>query len=266
MFTSTTVNILPRILLGVLVFLATISPSFSSSSHSLGMNTMTLRDSLEAKVRKLFSEIETLPVSISRKGIQVRTKWEGNIMLALGEAKYTPHHPRKFRSFLENFSEDFPKVNPMARKVHIIKKDKESRVGMKSELKFPFPLTDRLMIFWAHKCLDRSPDEHLLLLSEEDNQDLVKEFHTQEEKDRYVLGRTFLCAYWVRPVFCEKDKSKIIGSSVRYAYSGDTGGSVPKMLQDLIGPKTAFDSVNGLIKFVSDDKNVANEKSEEKET
>ena len=42
---------------------------------------------------------------------------------------------------------------------------------------------------------------------------------------------------------------KIVGSNIRYMFSGDTGVFIPKHLKNTLGPKTAFDYIQGLVKF-----------------
>jgi len=210
---------------------------------------------LEKKVESIFDEIDTLSLSISKKGIKVWTKWEGDSLVVVSESRLVPYHPNEFRSILENFSETFPKVNRMCKNVTNLKKQGEVRKGVKSELKFPYPLSNRLMIHWQYTHLDKDQDEHLLMFSEDGNNELLEEFHTSEEKKRFVLGRTFLCAYWIKPVYNKNDTEEIVGSNIRYMFSGDTGGIVPKYLQDTLGPKTAFDSIQGLVKFVQSKKN-----------
>merc|ERR1719148_227311 len=170
-------------------------------------------------------------------------------MLTIGEAKLVPYHPNEVRQCLENFSDSFPKVNPMCKSVVHLKQQGEIRTGVKSRLKFPFPLSDRIMIHWQYNLFDKDNDEHMVMFSEEGNDALLEEFHTQEEKDNFVLGRTFLCAYWVKPVY-NKNKDNIVGSSIRYIFSGDTGGYIPKAIQNTLGPKTAYDSVRGLIDYL----------------
>jgi hypothetical protein len=68
----------------------------------------------------------------------------------------------------------------------------------------------------------------------------------------YVLARTFLCAYVVKPVF---KNGELIGSSIRYVFSGDTGGAIPQWVQRAVGPKTALDSLAGMMKFVEGQNN-----------
>jgi hypothetical protein len=109
-------------------------------------------------------------------------------------------------------------------------------------------LTDRVMVHWKYLKLDRSPNEHMLITSEEDNDELLeKHFHGTKDEKSFVLARTFLCAYWIKPVY---EGQQIVGSTIRYMFSGDIGGSVPAMVQNTVGPKTAFDSVKGLIDYV----------------
>ena len=90
----------------------------------------------------------------------------------------------------------------------------------------------------------------MIVLSEDGNNKLLEDFHSLEEKTKYVLGRTHLYVYWIKPVCSDDEERNVVGSNIRYAFSGDIGGSIPKYLQNSLGPKTAFDSVQGMIKLV----------------
>ena len=222
----------------------------------LGIDVAIARNSLsqelESRVTTLFNEMNCLPVTMSRDGgnIQVRTRQSGDNMVTFSEAKETTLHPDKFKPFLERFQHEFPKVNTMVQNVKSLEVDQRNggREGVKSVLKFPFPLSDRVMIHWKYLRLSRQPNEHMLYLSEEANEDLLAKYHTAAEKKKYVLARTFLCAYWIRPR--HDNNGNVIGSKVQYLFSGDTGGSVPKKIQNLMGPKAALESVQELIKHV----------------
>jgi hypothetical protein len=215
--------------------------------------SMSMFDRLEQKVDHLFQEGARVPVSISRQNgnIEVRTKFEGQTMTTFAEAKLVDQRPSEFKDFLTNFSRNFPKINPMARNVLHLEHG-EGREAVKSILKFPFPLSDRVMIHWKYLQLDRKPDEHILIISEEENEELVVKHLTKDEKEKYVLARTFLCAYVVKPVF---KNGELIGSSIRYVFSGDTGGAIPQWVQRAVGPKTALDSLAGMMKFVEGQNN-----------
>ena len=76
----------------------------------------------------------------------------------------------------------------------------------------------------------------------------MKQHFTQDEQQKFVLARTFLSVYWIQPI-CD-GSGKICGSRVRFAFSGDTGGSIPAWIQNKVGPQTAFDSVQGLLDYV----------------
>lgn len=218
-------------------------------SYCLSTNALSEVQLLAKKVETIFEEVASLPVSISREkgNIQVRNKFDGDCMVSVSEAKVVDHHPEDFREFLENFSEAFPKVNPMARNVIPLEGNKD-RQAVKTILKFPFPLTDRIMVHWKYLNLDRSPDEHMLIISERGNEDILAKHLTAEEKNKYVLARTFLSVYWIKPVY--KENGELCGTNIKYAFSGDTGGSIPAWIQNTVGPKTALDSVKGLIDYV----------------
>ena len=218
-----------------------------------------IANELEQKVVSLFSQMDKHPVAISRdnNNIQVRTSQQGDQMITFSEAKHTDIHPDKFKGFLENFQSEFPKVNTMVESVKpltTINKKIGNRVGVKSILKFPFPLTDRIMIHWKYLNLHRGgpkQHEHMLYLSEQSNDELInsESHYSEAEKKKYVLGKTFLCAYWIRPIYCEQEED-IIGSKISYLFSGDTGGNVPMKIQNMMGPKAALESIQNLIEHV----------------
>mmetsp|Transcript_34675 Transcript_34675/g.52310 ORF Transcript_34675/g.52310 Transcript_34675/m.52310 type:complete len:248 (+) Transcript_34675:115-858(+) len=236
------------------VFLFTTSCCFATASRCHGKDVPPsgerIWSDLEGELVQLFQERDSLPLSISRQNgnIEVRTKFKGDTMVTIAEAKMVKHHPDDFREFLENFNEAFPKVNPMVRNVlHL--RFSDTREGVKSILKFPYPLRDRVMVHWKYLKMHRGKDEHLLIFSEQGNDDLLKTYLSTNERKKFVLGRTFLCAYWIQPV--RDSDNRIIGSSIKYAFSGDIGESIPQWLQNSIGPKTALDSINGLVNYLA---------------
>lgn len=205
---------------------------------------------LEDKVEDLFRDVSSLPLSMTRQkgNIEVRTKFDGDSnMISVAEIKQVDHHPDSFRGFLEDFAKAFPQTNPMVRTVVSLEQSKD-REALKSILKFPFPLSDRIMVHWKYLKLNRSPNEHMLIISERENEGILERHLTQEEKKNFVLARTFLCVYWIKPIHDEN--GKVVGSTVKYAFSGDTGGAIPALIQKAVGPKTALDSVRGLLKYV----------------
>lgn len=234
-----------------LQILGSESPFSSVIKHQAAVceDTMSIRDDLEKEIISLFqNDLHSLPIHMSKDdgNIQVRVKWDGDHMLTFCEAKQTDIHPSKFRDYLTNFSTEFPKVNPMAQEI-VDLEQKEDRIGVKTFLKFPFPLSNRIMVHWRYLKLDRHPDEHLLWMSERGNEEMLQKHLTKAERKKYILARTFLCAYWIKPV---RSENKVVGSQIMYIFSGDTGGNIPSFIQSAVGPKSAVDSVHGLIKYL----------------
>lgn len=212
-----------------------------------------ISDDLEKQVVDLFNEAATLPLSLSRDNgnIEVRTKFDGQSMISLAEVKLINQPPSAFKGYLENFNNAFAEADPMVKEVRhleIDESDSHKREGIKAFLKFPSPISDRVMVHWKYLKLNRNKeDDHLMILSEKNNEKLLSEYLTEEEKKKYVLARTFLCAYWVKPVRDVKDN--VIGSTIRYVYSGDVGGSMPERIQRWVAPKNALNSVKGIIGY-----------------
>jgi len=235
----------------LLLPLFTQTDGLSISNDSSCTQMREVREDLENEVVHLFEkEFHKLPVNMKREkgNIEVRIKWNGNHMLTFCEAKRVPILPDAFRDFLTNFAEEFPKVNKMARKIDDLVHHKEgARVGTKTFLKFPFPLSPRVMVHWRYLMLDRKPNEHMVILSERGNEELLEEHFKAEEQKKYVLARTFLCSYWIKPI---EEDGKVVGSRLLYVFSGDTGGSIPKFIENAVGPQTAYDSIHGLTKHL----------------
>lgn len=237
---------------------------YLSQNHNLSFLSMTgikstkaaehqLYVTLEEEVVEIFDASHSLPLKFTEGNgnIAVRTKWEQGVMMAVSEINFVPYHPDQFKSFLEHHTQTFPVVNPMVKNVISLENDETGkREGIKSFLKFPFPLADRIMIHWSYVKLNRKSNEHMLLFSEKGNDHLVSKYLTSSEKDKYVLGRTFLCAYWIKPVYSMNSPETIIGSNIKYLFSGDTGGRIPKWVQNTAGPKSAYDSISGLVKYI----------------
>lgn len=227
----------------------TIAAASAANDNGNG-HSYSLSDELIRRLQDLFDRPEQLPLRLQRDGITVRTAWEGNRVVTICECRHTPHKPTAFVPFLTRFNEAFPVVNKMTAWVESLIHESE-REGIKSLVNMPFPLHNRLVVHWKYLKLgwNGDPDEHLLLISEQDNKVLLRNHVSRNELDKFVLGRTHLCAFWIRPVR-DHATNRVIGSMVRYAFSGDAGGCVPKFVQELMGPKSAHDSVVGLLSFV----------------
>ena len=55
----------------------------------------------------------------------------------------------------------------------------------------------------------------MLIFSEGGDKDLMKKHFTPKEKNDFVLGKTHLCAYWIKPVHDDSGKKNIIGTTIR---------------------------------------------------
>eukprot|EP00555_Chaetoceros_dichaeta_P006981 CAMPEP_0198257790 /NCGR_PEP_ID=MMETSP1447-20131203/7372_1 /TAXON_ID=420782 /ORGANISM="Chaetoceros dichaeta, Strain CCMP1751" /LENGTH=239 /DNA_ID=CAMNT_0043944773 /DNA_START=106 /DNA_END=825 /DNA_ORIENTATION=- len=226
--------------------LATLQDSISGTCD--GIDSKQIGDELEGKVLTLFEEANSLPISLSKDdgNIEVRTKFDDQYFTTLAEAKIVKSHPKDHKGFLENFLEAFAQADPMVKGINALEHDNQ-REGVKAFLNFPFPIKDRVMVYWKYLKLNRNQDEHMIILSEKGNQSLLDKYLSPDERENYVLGRIFLCAYWVKPVY-GADKN-IVGSNIRYMFSGDVGGAMPKWVQSSVGPKNALESLKGFIKY-----------------
>ena len=215
-----------------------------------------LRDVLESRIIELFDESSNLPITITRD--DGTTKVEGRIrhdgsaaMVAMAEAHVKGIPPNYFKGFLVDFRESTLQANPTVSDFQIVEPDpSKKREGVKLVMDLPFPLSNRVMLHYKYLTLNRNgdPDEHLLILSEKNNQALLEKFLTPAEERKYVLAKTFLGAYWLRPVRDPTDGS-VTGTTVRYVFSGDMGGSLPKKILEWSAPKTMLEGVEGIVAY-----------------
>lgn len=187
------------------------------------------------------------------------------------------YHPKNFKGYFDNFNEEFQKADPMIKELRHLEHDDSlttDREGVKAFLNFPFPLTDRIMIHWKYLKMNRccrnsssnndnnemrtnNSNEHMLIISDQDNESLLQKYHSEQEKKSYVLARTYLCCYWIQPIYDRNNDNgegntanrKIVGTTLRYIYSGDAGGSIPQQIANWIAPKTTLDGIKGMMNY-----------------
>jgi len=96
------------------------------------------------------------------------------------------------------------------------------------------------MISWKYTKFQRGvyKNEHLLIISEEGNKELLEYHFILTETKTCVLARIFLCVFWVKPAYDKIDNNAIMGT-----FSGDTGGSISKWIQNAVGPSTMLSKI-----------------------
>ena len=218
----------------------------------------SIGDVLEKRIEALFEEASSLPVALSRNksgtSIEVRLNFEGAHMTSLAEARVDRIPPSAFRGYLENFRDATTENDPTIKEMQLLgidENDRHKREGIKVRLKLPFPLKERIMIHWKYLTIGRNgnEDEHLLILSEQNNEELLEKFLTKKEREKCVLARTFLCAYWIKPIRDQDDSNIITGSTIQYVFSGDIGGNIPKNFQEWVAPQTNMDTIRKVIRY-----------------
>merc|ERR1719148_397429 len=95
-------------------------------------------------------------------------------------SKVVKSHPKTHKGFLENFLEAFAQADPMVKGISALEKDNH-REGVKAFLNFPFPIKDRVMVYWKYLKLNRNQDEHMIILSSKGNQSLLDKYLSTDE-------------------------------------------------------------------------------------
>mmetsp|Transcript_19155 Transcript_19155/g.24649 ORF Transcript_19155/g.24649 Transcript_19155/m.24649 type:complete len:253 (+) Transcript_19155:116-874(+) len=246
-----------------------LKKSMVQSMQSLRVNRSgkeSLAKSLERRVEDLFQNVPSMELTVSRQqgNFEVRTEFDGDggrHISVCQVQKVDNITPDDYFLFFDNFSEEFANVNPMVEECTILEPassdDKEQREGVKVCYDLPFPWQNRVAFHYKYLLKNRIPNEHILILSNVDNQKLLEDHVTEADLEDYVLAHIFLEVYWVKPI--KDDEGEIVGSSVNYAFSGDMAGSVPQWIQNSVAPKNAIGAVQNLLEFIQKKKAGGNE-------
>ena len=256
-----------------------VGDSSSSGGGGGGDNQGGLGDVLAEQVAGLFETAPDLPVTSSRSGdgfsMEVRLRFGGNddndkdgaaVMTSIAEARIPGIPPSAFKGFLVNFKESM-EADPAIQRLDIVRADGDGdpdddsnnnnsgfrREGVRLFLKFPFPLSNRVMVHWKYLSLgyQGDPDEHLLILSERDNEALLETVLPADDRRGYVLGRTFLAAYWIQPLRENGNGGggTITGTTIKYVFSGDLGGSIPAKIQEWTAPQNMLRTIQSVVTY-----------------
>ena len=90
--------------------------------------------------------------------------------------------------------------------------------------------------------------EHMFILSERGAEQAIKKNFSEEEAKDHVLARLTIAGWRFIPV--RSAEGTIVGSRILYLICADAGGSIPKTIQDMVGPKQAKQMVKNLYAFI----------------
>ena len=218
-------------------------------------------------IRRFQNELDTIPLVVSRQtvgkaSVDIRLQWakDGKSLITFCEVRDAPVLPKTFEKYFENIATEVPKCDAWVEKVTELETEEGdrdgdvSRQGIKYILYAPFPCSNRIFVAWKylHRNYQSRPQEHLLVMTDRDNEGLMERHRTAKEKKSLVVAKATV-AWWVQPNIQTQGDDKVghvVGSHVRYLLDGDIGGNIPKWIQKTIRARGAYGSVHGLISFL----------------
>jgi len=78
----------------------------------------------------------------------------------------------------------------------------------------------------------------LFVLSERGAEASIKQNFSEEEAKDHVLAQLFVAGWQFQPV--RSSEGEVVGARVLYLICADAGGSIPQVIQDMVGPKQAL--------------------------
>lgn len=104
----------------------------------------------------------------------------------------------QFRGFLENFATEIVKIQPLVKEMTICEDIAPGIRVYRALTKFPWPLTDRVMVNIEYLRIDQQANELLWMAAGTGNEEFVSRF-IDANYSKYVLASTTISGYLIRP-------------------------------------------------------------------
>ena len=102
----------------------------------------------------------------------------------------------------------------------------------------PWPLWKRITISARYPIVNFRDSEHLFVLSERGAEPSIKQNFSEEDAKDHVLAQLFVAGWHFAPV--RSSEGEVVGTRVIYLICADSGGAIPQVVQDMVGPKQAI--------------------------
>ena len=148
---------------------------------------------------------------------------------------------------MDNWAQCSNKLNPLISSAVELEPSQGYNIG-KAIADVPWPLWKRVTISARYPIKNFNNGGNMFILSERGAQSTIKKNFTEEEAKEYVLARLTIAGW--RFIQVRSPEGNIVGTRVLYLICADAGGSIPKTIQDMVGPKQAKQMVKNLYAFI----------------
>lgn len=200
-----------------------------TSGHSTENERVThfrkLQKGLKKEIMQVFRDAHQLPIVREKDGMQVRMNMDNEgRCVSICQTSNVKIQPMRFRKFLENFNTEIVKVQPFVKEVTVCETIAEGIRVLRPLTKFPWPLTDRVMINIEYMNVKEDKNEILYIAAGRGNEEFVERYIV-DSYQKYVLASTMISGYFIRPAL--DNQGNLIGSKIDYCSSVNLAGNLP---------------------------------------
>ena len=209
---------------------------------------------LRARCKEIIDSKDKIQItkSVDDGNIECRVDWDetGKVICLAEMHKVMGLTPDDFKQFFADWVDVILQVNPLLIEAKTVEEDQGCQI-IQTMAQCPWPVSNRSMVTCKYEDFDKEEGTHSVYMSSRWN-DVFKEKYFDSDKKlskKNVLATLYISAWEVSPI--KDEDGNIVGSHCFYAYHADAGGMIPTFLQNRQGPKTAIDSLQGAVKFLT---------------
>lgn len=158
-----------------------------------------LQKGLKKDMLQVFRDAHQLPIVREKDGMQARMNMDNEgRCVSICQTSNVKIQPMRFRKFFENFDTEIVKVIPVVKEYTVCETIAEGIRVVRPLTKFPWPLTDRVMVNIEYLNMKEDKNEILYIAAGRGNEEFVERYIV-DSYQKCVLASTMISGYYIRP-------------------------------------------------------------------
>ena len=158
-------------------------------------------------------------------------------------------NPTEFLKLFETIEESQKDWNQHCKKCLLLfrEEDDKDQVDLFATfIKSPgFFLAGRVFVDARYLMRDPKKDQYMAIFSSNGNEDIAKQFASNNDLEGSALAKTIISGHWWMPII---EEGQVVGTKAIYLNQSDFGGNIPKWLVRQFVPKAIIETYDSLIK------------------
>ena len=182
------------------------------------------------RARESFSKADTVPILKELEGgnIQIRQMRDGEDIITIGEFKKIDGLvPADYKMFFDAWGPASVEINDTCLRVDEVDQEDGHKV-VKMELKFPWPLWNRLMILTLYPRYDQENDEQIFFFASHGNDAMKAKHWTETDEKNYQYATQPIGGWILTPL--KDEAGTVTGTHMWFINCANVGGNIPESL------------------------------------